>query len=161
MIGDGLVDDQIVARRVLLLKAGLEENLDEGQGAAIAHRGFVAVDLADDVVDLESADRGQNMFDGMDLDLADADGRAAGDIDDVIDVGRDDRTVGHVNAAEEDAGVGRSRNEGNSGFIAGMKTHAGVGDGVLNRALVLDHSSSRVPRSGISAVHPYLHSACG
>jgi hypothetical protein len=37
---------------ILFLQTGFEENLDKGQGAAVAYGRFVAVDFTDDVVDL-------------------------------------------------------------------------------------------------------------
>ena len=51
------------ARRGELAEAGLVDQLDEGRGAAVHDRHFLAVDLDDAVIDRKAAQGGQEMLD--------------------------------------------------------------------------------------------------
>ena len=61
------LDDQGLARAVLLDDAGLLERLDEGPARTVAARGLGGVDLDQAVVDPRARQRGHHVLDHLDL----------------------------------------------------------------------------------------------
>lgn len=72
-----LVDLDVFLFGFLFDEAGLFEDAEEWQGTAIAHRDFVGVEFNIEVVQPETDEGGEDMFDGVDLSVAAGDGRAA------------------------------------------------------------------------------------
>ena len=80
-------------------------------------------------------ERAEDVFDGVDLHAAVADGRGAFDGFDVVDAGVDDRFVGQVDALELQAAVRRGGAQGEGDVLARVEGNAGeaggAGEGLL------------------------------
>ena len=87
---DRLENLDVVAGSGELAEAGFVDRLDEGSRAAVHDRHFFAVDLDDAVIDSETAEGGEKMFDRADRDaVVIADHRAEREVLDVLDGGGD------------------------------------------------------------------------
>ena len=134
-----LDDFDVAARQRARGQAGLIDRIDEGRGAAVHDRHFRPVDLDDDVVDVEAAQRGQQMLGGR--------AQRAGGIaqhgrefggGDGAHVGADlalDRAVGG-DALEHDTGIVVGRMQSECDGAAGMDADAGEGSLVAQRCLL-------------------------
>ena len=128
---DRLENFDIAARQSARGQAGLIERIDESRGAAVHDRHFRPVDLDDDVVDVEAAQRGQQMLGGRAQrpgGVAQNGGEFGGG--DRAHVGADfalDRAVGG-DALKDDAGIVVGRIQGQRNGTTGMNADAGNGD---------------------------------
>lgn len=75
MVGDRLVDDQVVLGCILLFKSGLQQCINVRFGAPIADRRLIRINIDDAVVDFEADERRHDMLDGVDAGVADTDRR--------------------------------------------------------------------------------------
>ncbi len=117
-----LDDADIAALDVERLDAGLVDGFDEGGGAAVEDRHFVAVDLDDEIVDAEAEQRGHDMLDRADM-------MAGGIAKRGAEVGGADfgdqradfaRLAAGVDMMEDDAGVGIGREESDGNRLAAV-----------------------------------------
>ena len=92
-IGNRLFDDKIIARCILLDDARLMDGLDKIFRAAVHDGSFFHINVNQHVINTHSAQRRQDMLDGVNLHTAFAEGGSTGCIDDVIDIGFDDRLI--------------------------------------------------------------------
>ena len=139
LVVDRLVDDQVVLRSVLLLESGLQQRLHVRLGAPVQHRRLVVVEVDDDVVDLQSHQRGEHVLDGVDAGVADGDRGPPGDVDDVVDVRGDLRRPAEIHPAEPDPVVLRRRPEGHGRDVPRVQADAATGKRVLDGALLDEH----------------------
>ena len=126
---DGLADFPGFARGVLGNDAGFFDEFDEGFRGAVADGGFVGVHLDDGIVDAESAEGGEDVLDGVNLDGAFGESGGAFDGLDFVDVGIDEGLVGDIDAAEFEAVVFRGGLEGEGDLASGVERGAFEGGG--------------------------------
>jgi hypothetical protein len=76
------------------------------------------------------------MFDGMNFRFSDADRRAAGDINNMVDIRRDFGLSAQVNPTKTDAKIFRCRLKCHRAFRPSVQTHARHHYRFLNRSLL-------------------------
>ena len=92
--------------------AGFLQHLDEFLSAAIHDGHLFHVDVDEDIIDAQTSERSQDVFNGIYFNTTFSEGGTSCRINDVINVSFDNGLVLKVNATETDARVGRSRIEG-------------------------------------------------
>lgn len=133
---DGFTDVPGFAGGILGFETGFLDELHEGSGRAVGDGGFVGVHFDEGVVDAHADESGENVFDGVNAVGADGESGGAFDGFDEVDVGGDERFVGKVDAAEDEAVVDGSGFESEGHFLAGVEGGAFEGgsgsEGVLH-----------------------------
>ena len=118
-----------LARRAEFLHAGVLNQVDPRRRAAVHDRHFGVIELDDDVVDAEAAQRRQQMLDRLDRrfvgDEAGLELLAAAEVRDVS--GNFD--AAEVGALEANSVISRSRLERERHLLAGVKSDPGAGNG--------------------------------
>ena len=142
---NGLADVVGENGNVLFDATGLFERFHVDRRAAVADGGFVGVEFDHGVVDAETAQGGEQMFDRVDLHAALAEGGGAFDLFDVVNVGRDSRFVREIEALENVAGVGRAGLDGQGNIVTGVERGATDGLGITNRGLFQNGHERSVP----------------
>ena len=115
--------------------AGFLDQRDVGRAAAVADGRLVGVHFDERVVHAEAGEGGENVFDGVDLDVAFDKGGGALDGADVGGEGVDGRLIFEVGATEFEAVIDGGRVDGEGDLFAGVERNArergGTGQGVL------------------------------
>ena len=122
------MDLEVLARRLQALHAGFVNQVEERRRAAVHDRHLGRVQLDDDVVDADADERGEQMFDGVDVDRVARETGGELDAADVFDCGRN-LEAAEIGAPETNAGVSRCGLERQRDLVAGMETDACAGDG--------------------------------
>ena len=136
---DGLADFPDLAGDGLFLEAGFFNQFDVGAGGAIADGGLVGVHFDEGIVDTESDEGGEDVFDGVDADGAFGKGGGAFDGLDFGDAGVDEGLVGEVNAAEFEAVAFGSGFKSEGDFFSGVEGGAFEGGFGCQRVLHVGH----------------------
>ena len=105
------IDDQGLARAVLLDRPGTVQSLDEETARTIAPGALARIDLHQAVVDLQTGQGGHHVLDHLDGRGASSDRGAALGGNDVRDPRRHSRPIRQIAAFEDDPGIGLGRVE--------------------------------------------------
>jgi hypothetical protein len=119
---DGLEDFKVAAFAAEAAEAGLIEELEEGLGGTVKDGNFDVVKVDEDVVDAVGVGGGEKVLGGGEQDALLHEAGSVADAGDVVAVGFDGEIV-EIHAAENDAGVRRSREEPEVGVDASVETH--------------------------------------
>ena len=121
--------------RLLLGHAGRLQQEDEGRGAAVHDRDFGGAQVHVGVVDAEAGEGRHQVLDRRDLDVALDQGGAQHGLADLVGVGAHVHRGIQVDAAEDDAGVLGRGTQRHEYLAAGVETHTGGANGILESAL--------------------------
>jgi len=119
---DGLEYAEVAAFAAKAAEPGLVEELEEGLGGTVEDGDFYVVEVDEDVVDAVGVGGGEKMLGGGEQDALLHEAGGVADARDVVAVGFD-RKIVEIHAAENDAGVRRSREEPEVGVDASVETH--------------------------------------
>ena len=122
--GDGFADLAVAARGILFDDTGFFDQRDVGGAAAVADGWLVGVHLDERVVNPEAGEGGENVFDGVDLDVAFNQGGGALDGADVGGESVDGRPVFEVGATELEPVIDGGWVDGEGDLFAGMERNA-------------------------------------
>jgi hypothetical protein len=125
-------------RGLLLFDPRRLQQEDERPRAPVHDRHFGRGDVDVRIVDTEARERGHEMLDRRDAHAVLLQARGEARIADRIGIGLDLHRVGQIDAAEDDARVGRGRTQREIDLLSRVQSHAGRADDVLQRALT-DH----------------------
>src|SRR5258706_384306 len=115
----------------------MQKRIHKGLRTSIADGGLDIIELDQDVIDLQPDDRGENMFDRMDLGISLPKSRSPRDLDNEIDNCGDLRLPGEIHASKDDSRVDGCRLERH------RRVHAGVQAYTWNTDLLPDGTTLR------------------
>ena len=133
--------------------AGFLDQGDVGSSAAVADGRFDGVHLDQRVVHAEAGEGGEDVLDGVNLDVAFDQSGGAFDGTDVGGQGVDGRLVREVGAPEFAAVVDGRRPDGEGNLLAGVQRDAGKGCGTGQGVLFLHGWGGQRASGGQPAVH--------
>ena len=141
LVGDWFLDDQIIARCVLLNDTRLMDGINEELGTTVHDWSFLYINVNQHIINTHTAKRSQNMLDGINLHTAFAEGSTTGGIDDIVDICFDNGLVFKVNSTKTDSRIYGSRIKGEGAALAGMKPCSFDTDSIFERTLFLHKKS--------------------